>query len=612
MKTEKIRKIQEKYGKIELVPSRILFVLWLVSLACPNLIYSGVMFADTLHILKWTVTGVPIAIAVIVAGYRLLRYPESRVDARIDAFGVIWLLILVYCAVQPLWVEISSPTSYALEMTCFAAVWAFYVLSVQSWPDWGLSYALIFANINAALNVGFAELQNRSLNDFSFLEGTVFEPLRQFSTIILPTPENYIGNTAQQNMFGLWVAIAVLGAVYLFVFEEKRWVIILASINFWGLMNSTSRSASIALLGGLVLLLMYSAVKFGKSHVKRFFIAMAVLSVVFYASLYSPRSEQIVVKTADVIRNAENIGNRRGIWLTSYAMLLEHPEGVGVGQYKWHYLEGQRAGYRITNADWYKWQYTHWAHNEFLQFFCEGGLIGGLMLIVMWLTWFVPVAYMLFRRVEVSKEAVWAVCLASLVTFVAIFTRPFHRIENMVWITLAFAISNREFLAGRFKFKVPFRKLNGALLMLSAIMGIVYISSGIYGNYVLRQALSTHNASLQLRYLNEAELHPIVREEAIRNKGYHFIQTGEQTGNRAELQQGFTLLWEHFKREPKSEDIGKLLDFAQRYQIEPVLREIASYFKPGMYHLKRIPQRDSSGRVVNALLLVNGPGSDDE
>ena len=475
-----------------------------------------------------------------------------------------------------------------------------------------MSYALIFANINAALNVGFAELQNRSLNDFSFLEGTVFEPLRQFSTIILPTPENYIGNTAQQNMFGLWVAIAVLGAVYLFVFEEKRWVIILASINFWGLMNSTSRSASIALLGGLVLLLMYSAVKFGKSHVKRFFIAMAVLSVVFYASLYSPRSEQRVVKTADVIRNAENIGNRRGIWLTSYAMLLEHPEGVGVGQYKWHYLEGQRAGYRITNADWYKWQYTHWAHNEFLQFFCEGGLIGGLMLIVMWLTWFVPVVYMLFRRVEVSKEAVWAVCLASLVTFVAIFTRPFHRIENMVWITLAFAISNREFLAGRFKFKVPFRKLNGALLMLSAIMGIVYISSGIYGNYVLRQALSTHNASLQLRYLNEAELHPIVREEAIRNKGYHFIQTGEQTGNRAELQQGFALLWEHFKREPKSEDIGKLLDFAQRYQIEPVLREIASYFKPGMYHLKRIPQRDSSGRVVNALLLVNGPGSDDQ
>lgn len=234
------------------------------------------------------------------------------------------------------------------------------------------------------------------------------------------------------------------------------------------------------------------------------------------------------------------------------------------------------------------------------------------MLIVMWLTWFVPVVYMLFRRVEVSKEAVWAVCLASLVTFVAIFTRPFHRIENMVWITLAFAISNREFLADRFKFKVPFRKVNGALLMLSAIMGIVYISSGIYGNYVLRQALSTHNASLQLRYLNEAELHPIVKEEAIRNKGYHFIQTGEQTGNTAELQQGFALLWEHFKREPKSEDIGKLLDFAQRYQIEPVLREIASYFKPGMYHLKRIPQRDSSGRVVNALLLVNGPGSDDK
>ena len=71
-------------------------------------------------------------------------------------------------------------------------------------------------------------------------------------------------------------------------------------------------------------------------------------------------------------------------------------------------------------------------------------------------------------------------------------------------------------------------------------------------------------------------------------------------------------MWQHFNREPHSEDISRLLSFAQRYQIEEVLREIASYFKPGVYHLKRIQQKDANGNTVNALVLVNGPGSDDQ
>ena len=119
-------------------------------------------------------------------------------------------------------------------------------------------------------------------------------------------------------------------------------------------------------------MLIIAAWKFNRNYVIRFGAIALVLASVFWASLYSPRSEDIVNKTADIIQHAENIGNRRGIWMTSYAMLLEHPEGVGIGQYKWHYLEGQRAGFQIVHDDWYTWQYTHWAHNEFLQFFCEG------------------------------------------------------------------------------------------------------------------------------------------------------------------------------------------------------------------------------------------------
>ena len=643
---------------------------------------------------------------------------------------------------------------------------------------------LLAANINAAINTVFAELQIRGLNDLKFFEGTIFADLQEISNIILPTPGNYIGNTAQQNMFGLWVAVSVLGAVYLFVYDawrhepdehgRKIWlpsisiaaavvcikfavteasvifaglavvfvvlafvlafmtgndkrvyfsllILILGAWNFWGLMNSTSRSATLALIGGLILMLIISAWKFNRNYVIRFGAAVMVIGVVFWASMYAPRSGMIVDKTVEIIKDAQNIGNRRGIWTTSLSMLLEHPEGVGIGQYKWHYIEAQRYGFTIFPYDWYKWQYTHWAHNEFLQFFCEGGYIGGILFLIMYMTWFIPAVRGLFRkeRMTVNINAVWAVCLASLITFCAIFTRPFHRIENMVWIALAFALSNRELFTEGLKspklgrssksgrlltaiisfiasalallgvmyvvalgvlwldqfitnsstegiaglveaFKISqtssgyylallgvleaavlfigvrvlikeykyfssrlksddiarkndaFAKIIGVVCIASSIAGCVYISSGIKGNYILRQALSTSDADVQLYYLNEAKNHPIVYEESMRNIGYHYMQLGEQTGNFEDLSRGFNTLWEHFNHEPHSEDISRLLNFVQRYQIEGALREIASYFKPGTYHLQRIPQKDAAGNTVNALLLMNGPGSDDE
>lgn len=684
-KRPEIKKIPDKFAPVPLVPAWLLMPLWFISLASPNLIYSGVNFADTLHILKWTVTGVPVAVAVLIAGLRFLRYGAKRIQIKFDAFAIIWALILIYCALQPLWIEIKSPTAFALEMVCFVTVWAFYVISVSSFPDWGLRPVLVLANLNASINVMFAELQIRNMNNFAFLKGTFLADLTHYSSIILPTPGNYIGNTAQQNMFGLWVAVSVLGAVYLYVYDawkndteatgKKIWfpvfsiilavaslkfaiadeificrylaglfiilafmfawkfankahvyysvfVLLMAAWNFWGLMNSTSRSATLALLTGLIMIFIIAACRFNKKYVIRFAAVMAVLAAVFWSTFYAPRASAIISKTKDVIENYETIGSRRGIWATSYALLLSEPKGVGIGQYKWHYLDGQREGYKIfNNPDWYKWQYTHWAHNEFLQFFCEGGFIGGIMFMIMYFMWFIPAVFGLVRkkRQEITITAVWGFALACVISFSAVFTRPFHRIENMVWIALAFALSNREFFAAM-KFKTDFNiiksdllaRLAGLACIAASIAGCIYISSGIYGNYLLRKALSTQDPKVQIYLLNEADKHPIVREDTQRNIAYHYLQLGEQTNDIETIVKGFNILWQQFNREPRSEDIGKIINIAQRFQIEPVLRQIASYFKPGTYHLQRIPQTDSQGRKVNALLLVNGPGSDDK
>ncbi len=628
-------KFIDKNAPLPLVPAWILLPLWCVSLALPNLIYSGVSFADTLHIIKWTVTGVPVAIALFVAGIRLAIYGPERVKIKFDIFSIIWAIILIYCLIQQFWVKINSPTGYALEMTCFAAVWAFYVLTSSSFPDWGLRTLIILGNVNASINIFYAELQSRHMNNLEFLRGTIFEDLIPLNSWILPTPGNYIGNTAQQNMFGLWIAISVLGAIYLFVFDAlkepegslKRKLISISSLFFagwgsWGLINSTSRSAILALLTGLIILFVIAALKFERRYIKRFLTIILLAVIVFSIALSIGNKAQFIIhKTKDIIENYQSIGMRRGIWATSYGMLKANPQGVGIGQYKWHYLDGQREAFKIfDNADWMTWQYTHWAHNEFLQFFCEGGYIGGILFLLMYSFWLFPGLIGLKRKKEINSNAVWAFALVSVITFAAVFTRPFHRIENMVWITLAFAISNREFFPA-LKFKTDFNILKsnifarfiGIIFVCASIAGCVYIWSGIRGNYLLRMALSTHQEKVQLYYLEQAEKHPIVYEETMRNLAHHYLQIGEQTNNIETIAKGFNILWEQFHREPHSEDIGTLLNFAQRFQLEPILRELKDLFKPGTYHLQRVPQiNNNNGQVINALLLINGPGSDDE
>ena len=608
---------------LPLVPGWILIPLWCVALALPNLIYSGLQFADTLHIMKWTVAGVPVAIASFVAGWRLIQYGGKRLDFHVDLFGSLLALMLIYCAAMPIWTRISSMTGMVHEMICLLAVWAFYVISAASFPNRGLRPLLWLANVNAAVNVLFAELQIRGLNDLAFLEGTPFAWLRSFSRLILPTPGNYIGNTAQQNMFGLWMAICVMSSVYLFIAyavdaegrKRPLWLtvlnLLLMTVNVWGLWNSTSRSGIFSLLVGLFVLGFVTVMHFGRIYVKRLVAVLLLFGVVLGGSMLinRERSSALISKTGDMVQNAWTMGGRIGIWTTSMAMFKEYPAGVGVGQYKWHYLEAQREAFKTNNEPWYVWQYTHWAHNEFLQWFCEAGIVGGVMLLLLFGLWGVAVLLGLFRGRELPSAAIWACALVALIAFNAFWTRPFHRIENILWLTLAFAVTNREVLTGRLGWRAAFSRsclqFLGAVFLIASVGGVGYLVSGIEGNLLLRRALSTTNAAVQLNYLERAAAHPIVREDALKNLGYHYLQVGEQTNDINTMGRGFGILLDHFHREPYSEDMSRLLNWAQRFQVVDVIEELAGYLKPGTYVLRRQSgAQDQQGRPVDALMLT--------
>ena len=65
------------------VHPRIFYFLIFVSLGLPNLIYSGITWFDTLHIMKWTFAMVPVAIISVVGGISLTLYGNERIDFRI-------------------------------------------------------------------------------------------------------------------------------------------------------------------------------------------------------------------------------------------------------------------------------------------------------------------------------------------------------------------------------------------------------------------------------------------------------------------------------------------------------------------------------------------------
>jgi hypothetical protein len=586
-----------------LLPAYILIPLWLIALTLPNLIYSGVYWYETLHLTKWVVCGASVALAGLVVGIRLIYYGGKKLTFKVDGFAILWMALFAYLMMQPLWTDIWSISSFVQESFCFIAVIGFYIISLNSFPLRVARPLIWLANINGAINVLFAEIQTRE-----WLWERYNDIIGSSLSIILPTPGNYIGNTGQQNMFGLWLAICIMNSAYLYVAYailpsgKKRSLpvtllnIFFLFVNCWGLWTSTSRSAMLSLLVGLLfLVIMFLFLKADWAFIKRMLTVSAVFLLAVLASyLINPQRFDVNIgKTLDMIQNAETIGGRDGIWATSRAMFKMYPvRGVGIGQYKWHYLEAQRSMFdKYPDGT---WQYTHWAHNEFLQWFCESGIVGGSIMVIMLSWWLISVITAIVKKKEISSEAIWANALIVLLLFNALWTRPFHRIENILWLSLAFAIANREILLRIPKLsfsggKKSFSIVTGVSFIIISIAGLFFLADGMYGDRQIRIALSTNNATIQRTFLEEAQRHTMVKLEAEKQLAYHYISYGETLKSEKDLVEGLERLLQYFKKEPHSQELNVLFEWGQKFQNMGVLNYLVGFLKPGSFTFRSIP-----------------------
>ena len=578
-------------GSKETIPRMFFYLLAFFSLGLPNLVFSGISWFDTLHVMKWAAAMVPVALMSAIGGISLALYGSERTGFRIDAFGWLWLIMLGYISVQPLWVNISSWSTYMKEWFFFAVLMAFYIFCFNLFRS-ALAHRTVLwlANINAGINVVFAELLIRNMNGaFPF---------------IMNVPGNYIGNTGQQEMFGLWMAMAVMNGIYLNAVyaggaddprRDPRRAniarysnILLLSINAWGMWNSTTRAGFLSLITATIILsIIYirnsrreMLTKVGQGVL----IVLLMLAVnVGMTQLGFGRAYALLNKTMDMVVNTSSFGKRRDIWKTSWAVATEQPlKGLGIGQYKWHYLKGQSTAIRKDPE--IKWQFTYWAHNEYLQWFAEFGIFGAILLITAAAWWIWRFIKALTQKKILSAEASWACAMLFLIMLDAIFSRPFHRIENAVWLSLAFAIANRELLPFSYTWSEvrhsSIYRIIGAFIFVMSVCGLLFLGYGLAGNKYMRYATKTENAKLQAHYIEKAKSIPMTRDEAEEQYAYHLIAVAKVTNAPKDWENAINQLYRSFTIRPQAKQLLELFNMARQTKNKELIKVILPYLPP--------------------------------
>ena len=449
-KKQTTRAAAPRIGSATEGPGPIAAAAFCAALALPNLVFSGTTFFETLHLAKWVATFVPFAALGVFEGWRLARRGPDGSRLRLDLFGAGWLGLLLLCALQPLWADVRSLTTLVREWFFPACLLLVYLLSLFMARGRVLRAAMLGSALCAAASVLLAEMQIRGATGL-------------FPGAFYTTARDYLANTGQRNMLALWLAIGGLNSAHLLLSDGGRRVRAAAgalfAVNAYGLFSTNSLSGFAAFSTGLALMLLFRLRVASRGARRATGVFLLVAAAGSAALLLSPAGERFTPLRHKISRYATAaveardmkpwtiLGERGTIWATSWAMIGERPmRGVGLGQFKWNYLQAQREAQRRWPH--LEWGYTSWAHNEFLQWLAETGAPGAAVLLILWLWWLWTTLRALFRGTPLSREAVWGCAMVALFTMDAMWTRPFHRIENAVWLAVAFAVANREVLRG--------------------------------------------------------------------------------------------------------------------------------------------------------------------
>lgn len=250
-----------------------------------------------------------------------------------------------------------------------------------------LAYFVLFGGLLHAL-FGAAQY----LNLYGWLDGLI-----QSKQLVSIT-----GNIGQQNHFAAHVTLAALAMSYLFALRHlsRGLVVPLVILFSFILALSSSRSVALYALGAFALsLLAYR--KTGNDSHRRLAWLTGLLLALFLLFQYSlPWLNEWIAATLAHLgfetghleiltatqRGASGIEQRLVEWHKAWLMFLSAPLfGVGIGNYGWHSF--MLSGFPETAGATQKIELYHHAHNIFMEVLAELGATGGLLLLLLLITW---------------------------------------------------------------------------------------------------------------------------------------------------------------------------------------------------------------------------------
>lgn len=234
------------------------------------------------------------------------------------------------------------------------------------------------------------------------------------------------GTFMHPNVFGGVLAIALLWAYYLF--RRNLWVLVaVGAVLLMALLFTFSRSAFLALAGGLLLFFSLSEKKIKLKQIMLWGSIMLLLVVLF-------NLEGVLIERVFLGNDAQSGVERLQYISVSKGMIIDHPFGVGLG----HFTLYMQDYISVNLSPWLMQP----VHNVFLLLMNEAGVVAGLFFIGLLVFLFFSLLRVLKKSDEDERLFIsLSITVLTVVTVISLFDHYFITIyQGQVMLFIYFAL----------------------------------------------------------------------------------------------------------------------------------------------------------------------------
>jgi O-antigen ligase len=439
---------------------------------------------------------------MVCLSYLLYAHQEFELAVkRLFSFPFTYLLLafLTWATISVTWAFNTTETWVCIArlLTTVVAYFNFFLLIDQK---------KIIINLLAYLLAGILLLQ--SLQSLSFLLSQMGS--MSFNEIVL----GLRGNAGNKNIYAASLMIKIPFALYgIIQLPGIRKLFFLASFTLGSLVIFllNSRTTYLGLIAVILLTVIYELIRFmrdrNKEHWLKFIFLLLPLAVSYMigqglvnSSKYNMGDENteggygtVVERMGSIVSEKDNSRNQRlAFWQHAIDYTKKHPWlGAGYGNWKLESIEPSKEIFDELSVP------LH-AHNDFLEFFAELGIPGGLLYISL----FITIALITIRTILVGKnkesEPILVMAAIGLLAYAidAFFNFPIERSINQIFFSLVSAVclasyiphttaseDNNQLTAG----KQGNRTLLLTFSLLLIMLPVVYVTFQTYQSLIIQE-----------------------------------------------------------------------------------------------------------------------------